>query len=753
MQSLFESKQLKTLTLILLLFIGDNCFAQKSNANSSAFPLAKDTTIAKREEKGFLKFFANLFNKDKKKLQADTSHSTKKKNDTIAHNKKVHIKVFDLTKGGIDQTTLYTQGINLNTGVNGFYTLTHAYQSFDALGIPLKAQGTGVMDNGQFQRNYSSFSIDFDAQTYMERLKKKALDEIMNKEAKERAGLGKPSMNLSDSLKQFENVREKLVSPDYQNDVQKATALEKKEEDSLAKNPNMDTADLHKQKQVIAGFEQLEKRYNQLFAIKRNYNKLIGKDSTSLKDTAIRNDEARLEKEKGSLYNPQGLEKTLFANNELSGYEKALMGLKKFSIGLCNPEISEFTLHNFMMKGVDMQYKIGDVSLSAGYGKEQAVIDPYLMTGINVPTYNRTVEFMRAGLGSEQTSNFFATALRISDPGSINTLSETNWIIDISKKIVCSKNLDFEGEVAKSYFQYLPNRSDSNPIPLTSSNTSTLAYALRGHGVIPGLNTSIKVEYANIGGDFITLGNPFLLSGSQMYTGEITQPIGSKFKLGIGGAHINQNLLNSTGSSQKDNWVNFMVAYKPTKKISMELKYSPRQLQQQEGTVVANNVTTNINQLSFTSNINTDLFNRSQYTNVFIGNFQYTMPGNSLFLTQNMNLNYYMVNEVMSLNGSSTLTLSATESRNGWTGSLSQFISQGLYNKAMGKSFTFSLGPQWVEQPGVIANSAGLISSIGKGFGKWGRLSIQLNCRNDMYRPFVMNTAQVIISTNACLMW
>ncbi len=143
----------------------------------------------------------------------------------------------------------------------------------------------------------------------------------------------------------------------------------------------MDTTKLHKLRQKVAAFQQLEKRYNQLFAIKKNYNSLNSKDSSA---TALEKDGSVLEKEGGKLEkdasllnSPEGIEKILSQNHQLSGAEKFLMGFKKFSIGQSNPEISEFTLHNFMMKGVNIKYKVHDVYITCGYGKQQAVVNPF----------------------------------------------------------------------------------------------------------------------------------------------------------------------------------------------------------------------------------------------------------------------------------------------------------------------------------------------------------------------------------------
>ena len=95
------------------------------------------------------------------------------------------------------------------------------------------------------------------------------------------------------------------------------------------------------------------------------------------------------------------------------------MGVQKFSIGQSGEELSEFTFHSFMMNGINIGYKSDGIYTYVGYGKEVAVVNPYLMTGVTIPNYNRTVEYVRTGEGPEDGSNIYATVIQISDPGGI----------------------------------------------------------------------------------------------------------------------------------------------------------------------------------------------------------------------------------------------------------------------------------------------------------------------------------------------
>ncbi len=393
--------------ILFVLFIitgSHSSLAQITNSTVTP-PITKDTTIAAKKEQGFLSLLSRLFHKNEKKPPKDTSSAANKKSkqfDSIATAKKKLPKLLEFTMGGVTYTSLYTQGVSFNTGVSGMYNIAHIFQGFDIYGLPIKAEATGVMNNGQFDKDYSSYSVSFDGPAFLEKLRQRALNNLTNAQADQRALSSKTHVNLADSMNSFESVRQQINSPSYQADLDKAKTQLTTSEDSLKKNPNMDTTQLHGLRQKLAAAEQLEQRYNQLFAMKKNYSSLASSD------TAVTNNENRYERDKALLNNPGGIEKALMGSKQLSGAEKFLSGIQKFSIGLNGEEISEFTLHNFMMKGVDVAYKAGDVYISGGYGKEQAVINPYLMTGVNVPVYNRTVEYGRVGIGSAQSSNLYA---------------------------------------------------------------------------------------------------------------------------------------------------------------------------------------------------------------------------------------------------------------------------------------------------------------------------------------------------------
>ncbi len=393
-------------------------------------PITSDTTAINKQKPGILVFINNLFHHFSKKSSYDYVRKRNKNKPDTTESKKSP-KIFEPTKGSVIWTSLYTEGVNLNTGVNGLYNLGRLSQGFDIYGIPVTGVYTGVFNNGQFEKSYSGYSINFDSEIYLNGMKKKAEDILMDKRAE-----GK-SPNFSDSMNQFESVRKQLLLPSFQFDENACKSQLIEQQDSAQMHPGSDTTELHNTRKKLAAFDQLEKRYQQLFAIKKNYGNIEKGDTAGQK----------YEKDEKSLSNPDNIEKVLMENHQLSPYKKLLMGVQKFSIGQNGEEISEFTLHNFMLNGLNVAYKSGDIYTYFGYGKQIAVVNPFLMTGINVPMYNRTLEFARVGEGTEESSNFYATIIKLADPGGTNSLHESNWIFDLSKQIVINKNLSFQGEI------------------------------------------------------------------------------------------------------------------------------------------------------------------------------------------------------------------------------------------------------------------------------------------------------------------
>jgi hypothetical protein len=724
-----------SLAVCPILLSGAKIVAQKQSPSQNL--ISSDTNAVKKQKQGISGFLHHIFHRNNEKPYEDyTRNKSKNKSDSTGAKNNHTPEPFELTKGSLNWTSLYARGVNPNTGISGLFSIGRLSQGFDIYGVPLSGVGIGVFNNGQFERSYSGYSVNFDAQAYMNGLRKRAENILLNKKA-----VGK-APNLSDSLNEFESLRKKILSPSYQSDESMCKSQFQRKDDSAKKHPDSDTTELHSLRKKLGSFEQLEKRYQQLLSVKKNFSNL------QKADTAGKN----YEKDDKLLSNPDNVEKLLLENHQLSGFEKFLMGVQKFSVGQSGEEISEFTLHDFMMNGINIGYKAGDMYDYVGYGKEVAVVNPFLMTGISVPNYNRTIEFVRTGEGPEDGSNFYATVVKIVDPGSATSLNETNWLFDLTKQVSFGKNVAFQAEFAKSSFTYVPGKIDSAALPFTPQNNNTLAYALRGKGLIPGSNTLIKTEFSETGGDYVTLGNPYLISGVTKYEVEISQPIGQKIYADVGGTHIIENQSNYDGVKQTDNWIQFSVRYKPTHLINLEFKYAPRQFQQEAGMVYANSTTSNINQISLTGNMSSKIVGKDATTSIFVGNFQYNTTDVSQLLSQNLNLSYYMVGQLFLLSPTQGINISINESRNNWTGNLSQFIAQSTYNWSLKKSLLVALGPEWVEQPGIIPNEAGIFSSLSGSVQKWGRIGVQLTYRNNIEKPF-SNLPEYLISGSVSILW
>ncbi len=266
------------------------------------------------------------------------------------------------------------------------------------------------------------------------------------------------------------------------------------------------------------------------------------------------------------------------------------------------------------------------------------------------------------------------------------------------------------------------------------------------------MNTTIKSEFSQIGGDYVTLGNPYIINNATKYELEIIQPIGQKLNADVGGTHLVENHVSTNGVKQTDNWIQFSLRYKPTRLISMEFKYSPRQFQQETGNVYANNIASTINQISYTANMFNLIFGHNAITTIFAGNFQYNTTEAPQMLNQSLHLSYYMLGQLLMLSPTQGINLMVNESRNNWTGSLSQFLGQTTYNCNFSKSLMVAFGPQWLEQPGIIPNEIGVYTSLTGSVRKWVKMGIQCTVRNSAERLFD-SAGQSLVSGTISVFW
>ena len=97
-------------------------FAQKQNPSQNV--ITYNTSTIKKQKHGLFSFVSHLFHKNNKKPSYDyTRKKTRNRTDTTASKKSPKSEPFELTKGSITWTSLYTEGVNLNTGINGLYSI------------------------------------------------------------------------------------------------------------------------------------------------------------------------------------------------------------------------------------------------------------------------------------------------------------------------------------------------------------------------------------------------------------------------------------------------------------------------------------------------------------------------------------------------------------------------------------------------------------------------------------------------------
>ena len=174
--------------VVCILLLGESTsFCQSQNPSSNKN--SSDTNAIKKQKQGTFSFIKHLFLRtDKKPSNNSTQNKGKSKGDTLTAKNQHKSEPLELTKGSITWTSLYTQGVNLNTGISGLYSIGRLSQGFDVFGAPINMVGTGVFNDGQFEKSYSGYSVNFGPEAYLNGLRKRAENILLNRRSSGKCG-------------------------------------------------------------------------------------------------------------------------------------------------------------------------------------------------------------------------------------------------------------------------------------------------------------------------------------------------------------------------------------------------------------------------------------------------------------------------------------------------------------------------------------------------------------------------------------
>jgi hypothetical protein len=208
---------------------------------------------------------------------------------------------------------------------------------------------------------------------------------------------------------------------------------------------------------------------------------------------------------------------------------KQFMGsVQQFEVGSVLLTNSDLTVRSLLLNGLRLQMQSGKVYNEIAFGKQNTATRDYAVgfqTINGARDLDRTVAFLRSGIGSRDSNYLHISLTRILD-NYRDTLSTTqkphyNDLLGVSLREKLGKQADLVAEMAYSVFQNnsLVNWTSSPEAVATKENPKNYAAFQLKLKATEGNDWQWSLGYDYIGTKFTTLGNPYLLNNRQILRG------------------------------------------------------------------------------------------------------------------------------------------------------------------------------------------------------------------------------------------
>lgn len=289
-----------------------------------------------------------------------------------------------------------------------------------------------------------------------------------------------------------------------------------------------------------------------------------------------------------------------FQNPYLSRAQQFLGNIKKFEIGLCNPNSSAFLINNMPLQGINVEYEKASKFLTIAYGTtvNNLLYNPNSISGILEGTRNyynyfdfgnleagRKVLMIKGGAGSKEGSHLFAGALLGKSKSdyvhSLPDLSshekESNLVLEIDGKYNFSPSLSSELVLGKSSISQEEISSDQIKSSLNEIFSNYRSYALLSKTSYSILKSRTNISFTARWVDpyFRSFGVGFIRSDNFRYELKTEQAITNKIKYTGTFRKEEDNLLKLYDYKNTLYSLNNSLNVRVTRNLSIRLIYSP----------------------------------------------------------------------------------------------------------------------------------------------------------------------------------
>jgi hypothetical protein len=552
--------------------------------------------------------------KDTTKQKENSRRELFKKKDTLEFRNKILKKTS--TSGNIGLG--YDYGVipfagNINIP-DGFYKV-EGNAGFEVLKFPVNALFYySTIHNISGMNNY--FRLSYDVNKYKEKLKSGVADSLKN--------LSKSLENLY-KIKQIATQKKMYLESMVENkqyQLQSGILKGYKERINRTENDSIEISGLGGKMQFPDSIQnkgdenksnvsdiitQKEKMLNDSIAF---YEAMTAKsDSMKKKADEYGNDikkyEEKIAKIKSTieeLKKVQSLNPSFVSNSDyFPKYKKILLAVKKFEIGLCNPNYSTFLVNGSTLRGVNIEMEKPEGYFAFTYGKtintlliNNNVLQNNLLKMQNMLNFfdfndvsqGRRITVFKFGYGKKESTHLHAGILYgaglTSYMDSISDLNiaqsrERNYVIELDGRVVINSNNTVDIVYAKSSVQEA-NQSLSS----SEKGFNGIFQPVRSNAAMVAYKTTIKptktkLTFASrwIDPFFKSYGVGFLRSDNLRYEVKAEQPVSKKIKVTGLYRKGEDNLLSLYNYKYTIRTLGTNINIKLTRSLSMNFGYNP----------------------------------------------------------------------------------------------------------------------------------------------------------------------------------
>lgn len=408
--------------------------------------------------------------------------------------------------------TIFSQGIGAR-----FYSELGVQSKLSLQQIPVVFRGNAVLVEGKFQPQLSTLSFSFDANAFVEQMKNKYEEKI-----NPQATLALDNNPLQLSEEELKTLKSELQYTIYQRVInntkfinyksligQKMDSLVLQQVDGLLP----DSTILDTIRTQLDEIKAIETQYEKYWELKKKVDFKVLKNIKTKTDSVV----ATLKEQA----HPENFKKHLLQQSKVKSLERFFLLTKAMDVGMFNLEDSDLVAKYLTLNGIHYSFEGNKLFGEVAYGNQSlttAFLPSFNALWLN-RYYGRRFLFAKVGVKSENETtrtqfSFLQADDRPHPEDSLFIFPKRNRVLAWSGQMGLGQNkyLRLDAAISEQTLGILGNTNGGND---NGVDEDRVALNLMSGYQWKKLNASMELGYFYHGANYLSLGNPFLLTNRQ----------------------------------------------------------------------------------------------------------------------------------------------------------------------------------------------------------------------------------------------